>query len=748
MPKELQPAFDQLLVPAERGVPAIQTRGPSQQDAESIPTSVPLAHYLWILRRHAWKMATFVAISMLMTFLVSVQIKPIYESAATIDIDMQAPSDIVGQDSNRTTSSNDTDQFIATQIALIQSDAVLRPVAKQFNLRNVYDSKRPPSAETIRRQANAPVTLGGLLVSRPPNTLLILIKYRSQDPQLAADIANATATSYLSQSYNIQIRSSVALSTFMEKQLDELKANMEKSSRALAEFERALDVINPDERTSILTSRLQELNTEYTAAQADRVTKEADWKAAQSGTLEAAQTSPQGVSIEALVQALNEAQQRFDEVKTIYRANHPEYRQAAAHVAEVQRQIEAARRNVNARVSVEYLKSLNREKMLLAELNATKAEWDKLNAQSFQYQQLKQEADADRNLYEQLITKIREANINSGFQSNHVRIADVARPAINPVYPNTRKNILLAFLWSGILSLGAAFLLDSLDTTLRSPEEASRYLGTEVIGMLPLERTGTITFGSPETDEQRNRSTLPALRDNGKRASSNNGYYRRISGFEEAIRTIRNTILLGDSEDRIQSILVTSAVPGEGKSTLAAYLAIANAARGKNTLLVDGDLRRPSLHSKFGLPLREGLSNILNGELAWRDTVIPIKGRSNLSLIPSGPGSHRAADLIGPRLSDLLDDFAKVYDLVIMDSPPLLGFAECLQMARAADGVLIVANAGETRRGSVAAVVRSLLRLKVNLLGVVLNRVNQHTSAEGYSYYGYNRYGYYQGAKD
>jgi capsular exopolysaccharide synthesis family protein len=177
---------------------------------------------------------------------------------------------------------------------------------------------------------------------------------------------------------------------------------------------------------------------------------------------------------------------------------------------------------------------------------------------------------------------------------------------------------------------------------------------------------------------------------------------------------------------------------------MAVHLAMANADQGKKTLLVDADLRRPSLHAKFGLAPREGLSNVLTGEMAWRDVVVPIEGKPSLTLLPSGPGSHRAADLIGPRLSSLLDEFAKEYDLVILDSTPLLGFAECLQMATAADGVLIVARAGETRRKAVAAVVSVLHRLRSNIIGVVLNQVSKSTSSDGYSYYGYYRYGHYR----
>jgi capsular exopolysaccharide synthesis family protein len=281
-------------------------------------------------------------------------------------------------------------------------------------------------------------------------------------------------------------------------------------------------------------------------------------------------------------------------------------------------------------------------------------------------------------------------------------------------------------------------LLDSIDTTLRDPQEASRFLGVDVIGTMPVDRIAAQLPRPSAPVEAQNGAikAVPAL------VRNHNGHYKITSDFEEAVRTIRNTILLSDFEGRLRSIVVTSAAPSEGKSTIIAHLAIANADRGKKTLLVDGDLRRPSLHSKFGFAPREGLSNVLTGELAWQDVVLPVEGQPNLSLLPSGLGSHRAADLIGPRLSSLLDEFAKEYDLVLLDSPPLLGFAECLQMATAADGVLIVSQAGETKRKSVAAVISVLHRLRANILGVILNQVSHNTSSDDYSYYGYYRYGH------
>lgn len=708
---------------------------PAQQEFEPETPPVPLSHYLWILRRHRWRILAFIATCTLVTFIISVRLKPIYESTATIDIDRQAPSEVVGQDTAHS-AGDDVEAFLATQIKLIQSDAVLRPVAEQYHLFSTAGQSIASEGQKLQDMTSAPVSLSHLKVTRPTGTYLLLISYRSTNPHLSADVANAIANSYLAHTYEIRIRSSASLSLFMEKQLDELKAKMEQSSRSLAQFERDLDVINPEEKTNILSARLLQLNTDYTTAQTERVSKEAAWNAIRSGSLEAAQVSTQGQDLAKLSDSVNQAQQRFALVKSTYGSSHPEYRKAVSELAEVQKQFEDTRNNIAERIKVEYGEALNREQMLQKAVTDTKAEWDSLNSRSFEYQQLKREADADKTLYDELVKKIREADINVGFQNNNISIADVARPAVHPIFPDMTLNLLMALLASTILAVGSALLLDTLDTTLRDPQEASRFLGVDVIGTMP---TDSIAAQLPRPIEQVQSETVLT------RVSSNpsrKGYYKSTSDFEEAVRTIRNTILLSDFEGRLRSIAITSATPSEGKSTIAAHLAIANADRGKKTLLVDGDLRRPSLHTKFGFTLREGLSNVLTGELRWEDVVLSVEGKPNLTILPSGPGSHRAADLIGPRLSSLLDEFAKEYDLVILDSPPLLGFAECLQMAAAADGVLIVSRAGETRRKAVAAVISSLNRVRANIIGVVLNQVSRNTSSDSYGYYGYYRYGH------
>src|SRR6266446_6933811 len=268
--------------------------------------ALPISHYLWILKRRRWMILPFVVASVVATLIVSARLQPIYEARTTIDIDRQTPTGVIGQEANRS-ATNDAEQFLATQVRLIQSDSVLRPVAQKYKLLGLENglAADTPSgrARAIRADA-APVSLSQLKVDSPRRTYLILISYRAADPQLAADVSNAIAQSYLEHTFNIRYRSAAGLSAFMEKQMEELKAKVEASSGALAQFERELNVINPEEKTSIVSARLLQLNSEYTLAQTDRVKKEAAYESVRSCALEAAQVSSQGEALRMLFESV------------------------------------------------------------------------------------------------------------------------------------------------------------------------------------------------------------------------------------------------------------------------------------------------------------------------------------------------------------------------------------------------------------------------------------------------------------
>lgn len=708
-------------------IPAYYAPALPQADETPEDTKIPLSQYLWILRRYRWRILAFVLASVFATLLISVRLTPIYESVATVDVDRQEPVGVVGQEATRTML-NDADQYLATQIKLVQSDSVLRPVDQQFHLRR----QEKQSEAVSPRAEQSPVTLKQLKVTRPPNTYLLQISYRSADPQLAADAANAIAQSYLEHSYTIRLRSAAGVASFMERQMEELRAKMERSAKALAEFERELNVVNPEEKTNILSARLLQLNSEYTAAQADRLKKQASYESVKEGSIAAALATTQGEALRKLDEHRNEAREHFAEVSSYFGVNHPEYRKAQAKLAEVELAFDNTRKDIARRVEIDFQESERREAMALQAVGEAKSDFDRVNGRSFQYNALKREAEADKNLYDELVRKIKEAGINAGFQSGAIRIADPARPSYKPVFPNVELNVLLAFLFSSFLAVGGAVLTDLLDKTIRDPEQVSRTLGAEVIGSLPLLK------GRPNGAQR--------LQLSGSPIPSVTKEEPDFSGFHESVRTLRNSILLGNFDRQYRSLLVTSASPGEGKTTTAANLASAHAEQGKATLLIDGDLRRPSVHRNFNIPSVVGLTNVLTGEIPWRETLVRVEGMPNLAVLPAGPPSRKAADLVGPALAQLLDEAASEFDLIVLDAPPLLGFAEPLQMATAADGVLVVARAGQTSRKAVANVLGTLNRLRAKVVGVVLNEVHKELS-DSYYYYGYYR-SYYHSAEE
>jgi capsular exopolysaccharide synthesis family protein len=366
--------------------------------------------------------------------------------------------------------------------------------------------------------------------------------------------------------------------------------------------------------------------------------------------------------------------------------------------------------------------------MLKQTLDETKAESDSLNGKNFEYTNLKREADADRALYEELTRKIREATINAGFQNSAIRLADLARPAVLPVFPKVRQNALLAFAISLFLGIGVVFITDNLDHTLRDPEQVQRQFQTEVLGSLPVVKAwrGQLPGGSKDG------ALVPREFFGSTKGAANT--------YEEAVRTLRDSILLPHADSRPHSLLITSATPREGKTTTAVHLAIVHSQQKRKTLLIDADLRRPGVYNHVGVSNDTGLSNVVNDDLDWRSALQSNPDLPYLSILPAGPASRKAADGLGVTLRALISDAAQDFDLVVCDAPPLLGFAESLQIASLVDGVVVVALAGQTERTAVASVLSSLNRLHANVLGLALNEVRADMS-ERYYYYGY--YGKY-----
>jgi succinoglycan biosynthesis transport protein ExoP len=714
---EARPFSPRMILPALENGP--QLNGPS------------LSQYLWVVKRHRWKLAGFVIFSVIATVIVSKRLTPLYESTAVIDIDRQTPAAVLGNESTAAVNSADVENYLTTQEQIVQSDAVLRPVVEKYHLMTPALRKLAKDPLLSSRLKDAPIELLGLKVTRPLHTFLLLISYRSPDPQLSADVVNEIARSYIRHTYDIRYQAASQMTGYMEKQLEELKAKMERSAGALANLEKDLDVINPEEKTNVFSARLLHLDNDLTAAEVDRAGKEAAFNAVKGGSLPAAEASTEGEQLRTLEAKLNETTEKFAEVQTQFGSTHPIYKKAASQVTELQWEIDVLRQRIVQRVGIDYQQAVNRESLLRRDMTQAKAEFDQMNGHSFEYKALKQEADTDKALYEELIRKIREAGINASFESSSIRLADVARPALYPSFPKTRLNALLALLGSTIIGLSIIFLMDALDTTVLDSEHLQRELRVPLLPSLPV---GKFTVGILPMQEMPGGPPFDGISAKETLAAPN-------TAFDEAIRTLRSSILLSAGlEHHPKSILVTSASPGEGKSTIALYLAAAHSQQQRRTLLIDGDMRRSVI--KLGVSNDRGLSDVVNGTMHWKEAVQTPYAYPDLDILSAGPSSRRVADRIGMVLRSILDEAEREYDLVVIDSPPLLGFAEPLEIAALADSVIIVARAGRTNRSAVASVVEQLKRVRANIIGIVLNGVRADMSSQ-YYYYSPRYYSHY-----
>jgi len=681
----------------------------------------PLTFYAGILRRHVF---TILLLSIVLTALVVLGcslLPPINAGSAIIAIDRQSSPETIGD--NRLLSTGD-DQFMATQQGLLQADTILRPVTERYDLlqrerqfrRYVFWYYSAGRQHAIR---NAPIVLKHLKVERDPNTYLLTITYRDEDPQLAADVANGIADSYLRNIFDTRVKEAGRLTTSMEQQLIDLKEKMESTHRALMVYQRNLGTADPEQKTSVLVARLQALNTESSAAEADRIAKEAVYREARDGTLPEVEVSGQSSDLTKDVEKLQVARANLAMVGATYGDQHPEYKKAAAQVEEARLALDESRGNVATRIGVEYRQSLVREQMLSQAVSETKQQVDDLTSQSFDYLQLKHEAEAAEKVYEDLFAKIKQSGINSELQNNIVRLADSARPAAKPVFPN----------WVTIVGLSMAFFVcacsacviwaELTDVTAKEPEAVEAALGVPVVCSLPKVSDMQLRL---------------ALGPDGMRIAGSR--WRGLQGgfFDEGVRHLRGYLMLSEQSNAPKSVLITSALPGEGKSTLALSLAMAHAEQGKRTLLIDADLRQPAIERLVRLDPDAGLAEVLAHRSHWSSATRSVPGRPNLSVLGSGLPLPLALALIGPQMRGILDQATLDFDLVVLDSPPLLGCAETLELAAAADLAVLAVRSGQTPMKSLAVAVETLRRVSVPIAGIVLNESAIATDATHKAY--------------
>jgi capsular exopolysaccharide synthesis family protein len=699
---------------------------PALTDMSPIDGSASLSKFIKIIRRQRWKLLAFVAVAILAAVGVQLVVPKVYEGTALVKVERHTAGGVVGQEASQVSSVDDMDQVIATEIELALSDPILRPVVERYKLQPAKSNNRRSASQ---QNGPAPIRLNSLKVTRSPSSYLIRISYRAHDPKLAADVANAVAQS-LSEHANDTGKSSYEkLSALVAQDMSDLRSKMQASAQQLAEYEKELNMVDPEQRVTILSARLGQLNTDLTAAQDERIRREAILaEVDKSNTLasaQAAQAAAQDPLLSEAVQRLNVARQQFTSVRSYYAEGHPEYVKAQKQVQEVEAQVNELKARAKERAAADYQQALGREKRLFSVLQETKAEADSLKARTYQYEQLKGEADNDKKIYDDLATRTRLAGINQQFHNATVLLAAQALAPREPVFPNLLINLPVAVILSGILGILFAVFASVFDNSFADGEEAANQLRVDVLAEIPHAK-----------------GLLGISREKG--LAEDSAFSAKLNAaYTEAIRNLRAALNGVSSSRPIRNLVITSAVPGEGTSTTAAQLALAYAKTGKRVLLVDANFSHPTLDPhllvcstprKFKVASRVGFTDVLKGKASCADAIIQL-AQPGLSLMPAGRMSRTAADLISTRASAVMAKLRLDFELVIVDAPPVLAASEAQELAGVADGVLLLTKAAETGAKQVSDAMSALSRARANVVGLVLNQVKSNGVADARASY-------------
>jgi polysaccharide biosynthesis transport protein len=712
--------------------------------------------YVRILIKRKWVVIACFATIFSVVAIASLKTTPVYDANGTIAIN-KPDSTLNFQNSGMVSLDYYDPTELDTEVKILQSDLLALQVIRELNLDRTQEiSGQAPSTEPSSSALDlAPDPLqsdpgkasamingfkANLKVSLSPNTRIIEVHYRSPDPQMAANVVNTLMQTYVENNFKARFESTMQASDWLSKQLVDLQMKVETSQEKLVRYQKEHEILGTDEKQNITMEKLDELNKELTLAETERMDKEALYRLVESGDPDAVASSASAVEEEgggsgqsgsALLGTLRgkEADLKIQaaELSTQFGPSYPKLTQLNSEIKEVDTQIQSELKKVVAKIHGQYTAALQREQMLHEALDRQKQEANKLNESAIEYSLLKRDVDTNRQLYEGLLEKLKEAGVSAGLKSNNFRIVDGARPPTAPVEPNIPRNLLFAAVLGLATGVGLAFLLEGLDNTVRTTEQAQMISGVASLGMIPL--------GSKSAREGPNPKRLVIA--TSKEAVELVTQVRPQSQMAESYRALRTSLLLSNLGSPPKVIMVTSALPQEGKTTTSINTAVVLAQKGVRVLLIDADLRRPSIHKTLGMGPHSGLSNVLTGSTTLEQAITRTAVLPNLYVLPAGTPPPNPAELLASaNLKEVLDELKGHYDHIVIDTPPSLSVTDAVVLSPRADAVVLVIRSGQTTKQALRRSRDILMQVNAKVVGVLLNAVDL-SSPDYYYYYEY-----------
>ena len=716
--------------------------------AEEIPH---LLDYWHVISKRRWVVLSCILIVFTTVAIGTLKKKPIYEGKVLIEINPEQPNVTTYQEVFQLTSI-DIDSYRETQYKIMQSRTLAEHVVDNLKLylypefykgRFLFeliqsDPDRIPKAtdpepvdHLMTAYRNAVKNfIDSIEVSPVRRSNLVELSFDSENPETAARIANRLANDYIDQNLQVKFEETMRASEWLQGQLPHLKANLEKSEDALQSYARANSIIFVEEKQNLANERLKQLQEAYTKAQAERYQKESMYSLVQAGRVQDLPGTIENRLIQDLSLQLAESQRDYAQMTATYKPEYPKAIALKKQIDAMQASLNRQKMNLSQSIIDSYRTALANEKYLAQAVDEAKKEVNDIAEKSIQYNILKRQADSDKQIYDGLNTRMKEATVSAGVKASNIRIVDAAQVPKGPVKPRVPLNLALGIILGAAAGIGLALFQEYLDNTLKTADEVERLLRLPSLGLLPecgsngVGKTGDEKLAIVSADNHE--PLAPAIQT------------RREA--TEAYRTLRTSILLS-ANPVPKMLLITSALPSEGKTTVTVNLGATLASLGSKVLIVDCDMRRPCCHRSTGVENKPGFVRCLTGQVEMTKAILPVPGVPNLSVIPCGPIPPNPAEVLSsPLTADLLRRLRSEFEYVLLDSPPLLTVSDSRILSTLTDAVVLVTKAYDTPYDLVRRARGLLYNAGARILGVALNSVDAlKQGGSGYSYY---RYGY------
>lgn len=740
----------------------------------------PLEYWHIILKRK-WILVAFAAVLVVFVAIFSFTSTPLYKATASIMIEEPSSSmlsiqDIMGYGGYY--GSDYLGTYFNTQLKLLTSRSLAERVAKKMNLparpefqasarsrtslvqsaknfvtlRWLFKSKKPvESGEKVQYEPNlysayAFTVLGGLSVSPIEETRLVDVSYTSSHPVLAADIVNTLIEEFINFSIESRYEATQQASEFLTEEIAKLRDDLGAKERALQRYgeEKKLLFLSKDE--SSVVNKFADVSTALTEAQVDRVKKESLFRELRGLKADAL---PQFVSnplIQNLKTSYTQAKNDYVERSKVFKPDYPEMIKLKARIDSLKSELESEIRKAVDAAEADFRASQKKETSLQNMLESQRTEVSKMDSNAILYNSLRIEVENMRELLNSLVSKQNETLVSArlgGLRTSNIKIIDRALVPGGPFTPNTRRNLLMALLIGLFGGLGLVFFVEYMDNTVKGPEDAEKITGLPSLGIIPFlspdglkrsDQYGSYSYG---TESAAGEESMPEVSE----IELINHLFPKFS-ISEDYRTVRTSILFSHSDTQPKTICFTSTLPQEGKTATVANIAVSFAQLEGKVLLVDCDMRKPRLHRIFKVRNLIGLSGYLTGKVTFED-VIQKTNVENVWILPSGPHPPNPAELLNSRrMKELLALVKERFDIILLDTPPVLAVIDPVIISSLADSTVIIIRAGKTTRKPLAKAVAEIRKAKSDIIGVIFNEVKIGPQGAVGPYYQYYQYDY------